>query len=568
MLSQIYIEIKNLLQAVGVYDNVEFSVPPKPEMGDAAFLCFALAKAEGKKPNEIAISLAEKLSAKIVPGGLTKKVAAFGPYVNFFIDSSEVSKIILKSVDKKGERFGFDSEKKKEKVMVEYSQPNTHKEFHVGHLRNVCIGSSVVNLLRLNGYKTVSANYIGDIGSHVAKCLWYIKKNNFQPPETGRGKWLGTMYSEASALIEEKPDLKSEVAAIQQKLESGDKELLSVWKETKKWSMVGFEKIYKILGVEFDEWFFESEVEKPGKKIVQELLKNGIAKSGEGGAIIVDLAPYGLDTFLILKSDGTSLYATKDLALAQLKFKKFGIDKSITVIDNRQRQYFSQLFKTLELSGWKREMVFLGYEFVTLPEGAMSSRKGNVVLFDNLYAEVKNKLFSETKARHEAWSVQQVEDTVRCLALAAIKFDMLKHPIDKAIVFDIKEATSFEGFTGPYLLYVVARINSLLDKAKKGKIKAGSHYELLTSPEEKKLVLHIGGAEEAVQKALSHYNPSVIARHAFELAQAFNDFYNKQRIVDAETKDLAGARLSLCLATQQVLKNMLGVLAIETVEEM
>lgn len=568
MLKSIQLELENLFNAVGQKPVGEFSVPPKAEMGDIAYPCFAEAKAEGKKPNEIAVNLAEKLNPKINPGGLISRAQAFGPYVNFFIDPAAVSKIILKEVDKKGERFGFDTQKKQEKVMVEYSQPNTHKEFHVGHIRNVCIGSSVVNLLRLNGYKTTSANYVGDIGAHVAKCLWYIKKNNFQPPETGRGRWLGTMYAEASALIEEKPDLKSEVAVVQQKLESGDQELVSFWKETKKWSMVGFEKIYKILGVEFDEWFFESEVEKPGKKIVQELLKSGIAKIGEGGAIIVDLASYGLDTFLILKSDGTSLYATKDLALAQLKFKKFSIDKSITVIDNRQRQYFSQLFKTLELSGWKKEMVFLGYEFVTLPEGAMSSRKGNVVLFDNLYAEVKTKLFAETKARHEAWPVQQVEETVCRLALAAIKFDMLKHPTDKAIVFDIKEATAFEGFSGPYLLYVVARINSLLEKAKNQKIKPGSHYELLISPEEKKLVLQLGLAEETIQKALAQYNPSVIARYTFELAQSFNDFYNKQRIVDATPKDLAAARLSLCLAVAQVLKNMLGVLAIETVEEM
>ena len=567
MLKQIQVEIEALLAPYHIKAE-GLTIPPKSEMGDLAFPCFALAKAAGKKPNEIAKEIVDELTKKLSATSIVKKAQDFGPYVNFFLRAEAITEVVLKGIKKKGKEFGFNTEKKKGQVMVEYSQPNTHKEFHIGHVRNVCIGSSVVNMFRLNGYKTISANYIGDIGAHVAKCLWYIKK--FQPgvPQNNRGRWLGMMYTEASRLIEEKPELKTEVAEVQRKLESGEKEWVSLWEETKEWSMESFKKIYQTLGVEFDEWFFESDVEKPGKKMVQELLKKGVAKKGEGGAVIVDLSQYGLDIFLILKSDGTSLYATKDLALAQEKFKRFKIDKSIYVVDNRQRQYFNQLFKTLELMGWKKDLVFLGYDFVTLPSGAMSSRRGNVVLFDDLYNEVNKFLRNETAERHQDWPAETIEAVAKKLSLAAIKFDMLKHPIDKMIIFDIKEATSVEGFSGPYLLYVVARINSLAAKAKKEKLKPGNDLSGLTSEEEKKLAVMMGEAEAMISKAISQYNPSVITRYCFELAQAFNDFYNKFSVLSAESKELSAARLALSLAVKQVLENMLSVLAIDTVEEM
>ncbi len=570
MSTPIYSTITELLKKVGVTGAIELGAPPKADMGDFAFACFALAKEQKQKPNEVAAEIVQKLANGKWKMEMIEKVQAFGPYVNFFVKPGALASLVIQDILKRGEKYGMAETEKPERVMVEFSQPNTHKEFHVGHLRNVSIGSTIVNLFKANGYNTLAANYVGDIGAHVAKCLWYMQKYAAgQTPESGRGKWLGMLYAKATQHLEEHPEEQPEVSITQQKLESGDAALLALWAETKEWSMEGFHSMYATLGTHFDEWFFESEVEKPGKEMVRELLDKEVAEFGDRGAVIVNLEEYGLDTFLILKSDGTSLYATKDLALAKKKFLEYKIDKSIYVVDNRQRFYFKQLFKTLELLGWHKDMFFLGYDFVTLPEGAMSSRKGNVVLFEDLYNQVKKIIVEEELgSRHADWVADKKEAVGKTIALAAIKFDILKHPTDKVITFNIKEATSFEGFSGPYLLYVVARVNSIIRKAEVEKYTGEADYNVLTSPEEKKLVLMMGEYQEVLAKALEQYNPSVVARYCFDLAQAFNDFYAKHSILNAEGNAITHARLVLATAVQRVLKNALGVLSIETVEEM
>lgn len=558
-------EVIKLLQGAGLKGDINIIIPPNPEMGDLAFATFELAKAQQKNPFEIT----RELKIKIMEIGgfdFVERIEAAGPYLNFYLKTSELAKSVINEITDKGESFGKAKRKQKEKVMIEYSQPNTHKEFHIGHLRNVCIGSSLVNIFRSSGYKVFSTNYIGDVGAHVAKCLWYIKKFNKQIPDENKGKWLGQMYTEASQVLEDKPEYKSEIQEVQVKLEGGDKEFVKFWKESKEWSLQEFKRIYGLLGVKFDVWFYESEVEKPGKEMVAELLKKGIAQTGEGGAIIVDLSQYGLDTFLILKSDSTSLYATKDLALAKKKFADYKIDKSIMVVDFRQEFYFKQLFKTLELAGWKKDLKYVGYEFVKLPEGAMASRTGNVVLFDDLFNDVFVTEMEEVKSRHADWDIKKVEDTARVLALGALKFDMLKHPVDKVIVFNKQEALSFDGYTAPYVLYVVARINSLL---KKSKIKIKKvDFKLFKEPEEKQLLVLMSQFDEIIRKSLENFNPSVVIKYCFDLAKQYNDFYAKHSVLSAVTPEIINARLTLSSSVKQVLENGLGLLTIDTVEEM
>ena len=252
MLEVIIKDIKTLLRDVGVTGDLEFTTPPNPELGDIALPCFTMAKESKKSPVELAREISEKLKVKAcspMSGGeslkFIEKIEALGPYVNFYLDTAELSKTVIKEIEKKEKDYGANKNGKGAKVMVEYSQPNTHKEFHIGHLRNVCIGSSVVEILKNNGYKVVAANYIGDIGAHVAKCLWYIKKFGKEASDdVSPGQWLGKMYAEASAYIENNPEAKIEVAEVQNKLESGDKEWLKFWKETKEWSMDSFKKIY------------------------------------------------------------------------------------------------------------------------------------------------------------------------------------------------------------------------------------------------------------------------------------------------------------------------------------
>jgi arginyl-tRNA synthetase len=313
--------------------------------------------------------------------------------------------------------------------------------------------------------------------------------------------------------------------------------------------------------------FYEKDIKAFGQTKVGELLKKGIATVGEGGAIIIDLTPYKLDIALLRKSNGVGLYLTSDLPLAEEKLKKYPVDESI-VTGEEQKFYFKQLYKILELTGFKEKLTHLSYGLVNLPEGKMSSRTGNVILYENLRDQIFDLMVEETKQRHTDWTKKKVIDTSKKLTQAALKFDMQKHEAVKNIVFDLKEATSFEGFSGPYILYTIARINSLVAKAKKEKISAGKEFGVLVAPEEKALVLMMGEIETVVEKALESYNPSAIARYVFELAQAYNNFYSKNKVVGAKTAELASARLALSVAVQQVLKNMLSILTIEAVEEM
>ena len=548
-----------------IIDLSQIAIPPDDQLGDLALPCFELAKKLKKAPNQVAADLAIDITGKTI----IAKAQAAGPYLNFFLDKEALAKLIIDAVDSEKNDFGTNKKGKGQKIMIEYSQPNTHKEFHIGHLRNVCIGSSLVNIYRLGGYKVIAANYLGDIGAHVAKTLWYwqkyVKEADVPTDLKTRGEFLGQIYSKASQLVGEDKALKEEVQKVQQKLEAGDKDLLKLWKTTRKWSLDLFAEIYKIIGVKFDVYFYESEVEVPGKKIVSQLLKEGIAIKSEG-AIIVDLKKYDLDVFLILKSDGTALYATKDLALSQIKFKKYKIDKSLYVIDVRQSMYFKQLFKTLELMGFKEEMIHVPYDFVKLKDGIISSRSGNVITFLEVYNKCLEKVTAEILKRHQDWPEIKVNDTAKKISLAALKFDLLKQSNNKIVTFDIDEALSLEGFTGPYIQYATVRINSILAKAPK--IEKGFAYQhYLYENIEKSLLKKLALYPQVIEDILASNDPSALAHYLFGLASEFNSFYHEFPILQAEDK-IKKARLKLIMATKQVLENGLNVLGIETVNEM
>lgn len=568
MLSKIQQELNRLLQSAGIHPADDFAAPPKPEMGDVAFPCFNIAKTYGKNPAEAAKELAEKIAAQLSGDSFVEKVQAFGPYVNFFFCSEKVVAETILEIEKSKDKFVSNIEGKGKRVIIEYPSNNTHKEFHIGHFRNVCIGNALVQLYEKSGCKVFPVNYLNDFGAHVAKCLWGLQRfhEDEKPPEN-KQKWLGEIYAEASRYLKDHPEEALEVQEIQKQLEAKDQRIWKTFNETRKWSIEKFDEIFNELKVKHVHTFFEKDIKAKGQMIVDKLLKKGIAKVGEGGAIIIDLSEYGLDVALVRKSNGVGLYLTSDLPLAEEKFNKFDVDESIVITGEEQTFYFKQLYKILELTGVDKKLTHLSYGLVNLPEGKMSSRTGKVILYEDLRDQVYEKMYSETKERHTDWKEMKIVEIAKVLTQAALKFDMQKHESGKNITFDIKEATSFEGFSGPYLLYVVARINSIKEKAKKEGIKPGKTMGL-TSMEEKKLALFIGEAKAVVKKALFQYNPSVIARYSFELAQAFNDFYNKHSVINAETKDLASARLTLCLAVHQVLISMLSILKIDSVEEM
>ncbi|MBT5503030.1 arginine--tRNA ligase [Candidatus Falkowbacteria bacterium] len=542
----------------------QFTEPPNREMGDLALPCFDLAAQLKLDPQATCQEILKRAQADMLE--IIEEVKAAGPYLNFVIKSAYLNKLVLESK--------FEPEKKvTEKVMIEYSQPNTHKEFHVGHSRNAILGAALVKIHRFLNKKpknVIAANYIGDTGVHVAKVLWYITKFNSNidiPKGVTNSEYLGQAYTEAVKKLEEDETLNQEVSDIHKELEAGDKDLVSLWRSTKEWSMIGFYDVYNLLNVEFDEWFWESEEEAVGKKIVQNILDEKtipqIRKSD--GAVIADLKEFKLEVLVLIKSDGNALYGAKDIPLGMKKFDKFKVKKSIYVVDNRQSLYIKQVFKLLDLLGYEdREKIHVAYDFVTLPDGAMASRKGNVVTFSKFYNEIWKKTIEETKERHDEWPRDRIEAVASKIALAAIKFFMLKYDNNSVIVFDVKKALAFEGDSGPYLLYTLARINSILRKTKlKGKV----DYSLLTDKTEKALILHMSNFNEIVVKVAQDNVPMRLCTYLIDLTQLYNNFYHQCPVLKSE-ENLRLARLTLCSKVKFLLEKGLNLLNIDPVDEM
>lgn len=540
--------------------------PPDTKFGDIALPCFAYVKEMGKNPAELARVIA---AGEVYASAWVQEVNAAGSYVNFVLKSGAVARALFAAL-KKNKHFGANNLGKGERVMIEYPSPNTHKEFHIGHVRNVCLGVALTRLYEASDFKIMQVDYTNDLGSHVAKCLWALRKfhKGEKPPHGHEARWLGAIYAEGAQKLEEHPEYIPEVSEVLQKLEARERSVYALWKKTRAWSIKGMNGYLKELGVHYKREFFESEVKDEGKKIVAELLKKGIAQKSQG-AVIIDMNAQGLGIMLLLKSDGTGLYATSDLALARKKFKLFKIDRSINITDVRQSLYFKQLFRALALSGFSQKMTHIGYEFVRLPEGAMASRAGRVVLYEDMRNEIIDGAAEETRTRHPEWSAHKVRSTALALALAGLKFGMLKYDPGKVIVFDKKEALSFEGFTGPYLLYTLARMNSLLKKvrqsaASRGRLRADS----LTTWQEKQLVIQCLRLPEVIQNAAENNNPSDLAQYAYKLCKLFAGFYEQCPVLRAPNLSLFAARVALSVATRDVLEKCLKLLGLPLIKDM
>ena len=556
-------EAQKLLDGIGIKAEIDaITTPPDPKLGDFSFPVFSAAKEAKKNPAEFAAKAIEGLGARFK---YFSKVETAGPYINFFVDPNKLAELALAEIGKEKNDFGNNNTGKGKKLMVEFSQPNTHKEFHVGHSRGTLLGQSLVNILLANGYKVISANYYNDSGANVAKWLWcYTKFHNGEEPKDNRAEFLSHVYAEANEKSKDSEEAKLEISEIKQKFEQGDRELVKIWKKSRKWSIDQFKEIYKLLGVKFDECFYESDQAKEGREVVKKLLDDGIAQKSQG-AVIIDLEKYNLGAFLILKSDGTALYSTHDLPLAQKKFKEYKIDASWYVVDVRQSLYFQQLFKTLEMMGFKEPMRHVDYDFVSTPKGVISSRLGKVPTFIGLYNELFNLAKKSTKERHKDWSEKEVDMSAEKISLSAIKFEMLKTSRKKEIIFDPEKALSFEGFTGPYILYTIARISSILKKARSIKNKKFKDAEIVDI--EKELLLKIIKYPEILKEAAIEAEPAHIAQYSFELAQKFAEFYHKQNVLKAESPEKEW-RLALIGATKEVLENGLDKLGIKYLKKM
>jgi arginyl-tRNA synthetase len=551
----------------GEISAADFIVPPDRKLGDFAFGCFKLAKAMGKSPADIAKELATKIDLK--NSEFASAVAA-GPYLNFTLNTGDAVHRVVREIEVAGDKFGMSSGKPE--LLLEYSQPNTHKEIHVGHLRAMVVGQSLVNILQADGWDVVPMSYHGDVGAHVAKCLWWIQKNGgieALSADQRNGEYLGKMYTEASKQLEANPDFKDEVSEVQRKLEAHDPVLEKVWQETRRWSLDEMAQVFDELGVKIKRQYLESEVVDRGQQMVDELLNKGVAKESQG-AIVVDLEDKKLGVFLIRKSDGTSLYATKDLALAELKFKEYPkADRSMIVVDNRQSFYFQQLFETLNMMKIGKPQEFVGFEYVTLKSGAMSSREGNIVTYETFRDEVVKYATDEVVKRHaeHGWNDGKIDHTAWCIAMAGMKFGMLKQDNDKLYTFDLEQSLAFDGDTGPYCQYAATRLASIMRKAGTGNPFKQELTRGYDQAPEKTLALALAQFPAKVSQAAQELRPSIIAQWCIDASQRVSEFYHEVPVLESEG-DLKEGRLRLVAAARAALVQGLALLSIPVPDEM
>jgi arginyl-tRNA synthetase len=510
------------------------------------------------------------------PAGFNQVEAQKG-YLNLYYSPGEFARRMIDAVLEQGTAYGS-GERRGERVMIEFSQPNTHKAFHVGHLRSAILGDALCRIYDFAGYDVVRANYPGDMGLHVIKWLWNYRKHHIEErPDKDITQWMGSVYADASRRLEEDPTLESEVRAVYALWDQRDPEIVSLWQETRQWSLDGFNEMYNILGIRFDRYYFNSEEEQPGKLVVSELIRDGIAiDERPAGPVIVkldELLGNKQDKYrvlVVLRSDNTALYATEDLALAIRKFSDYpDLVKSIYIVDVRQSLHFTQVFKTLEIAGYPfaERCIHIPYEVVSLPGNVvMSSREGTIVLLEDLIREAISRALDVVQEKNPTLEDEQMQSVARAVGLGALKFPMLSRDNAKIVTFDWQTALDFNGQAAPYIQYAQVRANSILRKLEEPlPAPLTPSYEL--EPSEVQLVDLISRLPGEVQRAAAEYKPLHLANIAYETAKAFTDFYNQCPVLKAEPEKRL-ARLRLVAAARQTLANTLNLLGIEAPEVM
>ncbi|MCR4284796.1 MAG: arginine--tRNA ligase [archaeon] len=536
-------------------------IPPNDELGDYAFPCFSLAKKLKKSPIEIAEDLTNKLRKNPLEG--ISNISQAGSYVNFLIDKKILAESVLKEVGKKS--WGTLNLENK-KIGIEYPGPNTNKALHVGHLRNISIGESLSNISKAIGNKIFHVNIYNDRGILISKSMIaYEKFGKGKTPESEgiKGdKFVGQFYQIFTKEAEKNPQLEEEAMKKLNLWESGDKETINLWKKMNSWAYKGMQETFNTFGLsKIDKNYYESEMYEFGKNIIQDGLKRKIFYKKEDGAIAIDLGKEGLGEKVVLRADGTSIYITQDLYLAEKRINDFKLDSSYYVVGNDQDYHFKVLFKILEKLGIKKDMKHLSYGMVALPSGKMKSRTGTTVYADDLIEDIKNLALRKITERGVKIQKKEIERRALITALAAIKYSLLKIDIKKQIIFDPKEAVSFEGDTGPYLLYSYARASSIIRKVKSKKpVKIVDLKE-----QEIKLLKKIDIFPKIVQNAQTNLAPNLIANYSFELSKLFNEFYHSCPVMGSMEE---GFRLKLVNAFRVTLKKSLDLLGIEVLEEM
>jgi len=562
--------------------EITLGFPPNVSFGDFTIACFSLAKQFKSNPKEIATAIANAMN----PTDYISSVSADGAYVNIFLSDVQSFGAVCGDISQAGPDFGKSNIGVGEKVMVEYLSPNTNKPLHLGHLRNGVLGMAVSRILESTGHTVVRANLINDRGVHICKSMLAYQRwgNGATPKSSGKkgDHFVGDLYVLYSKKSEESPDLEEEVQNMLLRWENGDQEIIDLWKLMNGWVYQGFEQTYSSCGFEFDVFYYESDTYKLGKEIVGRGLESGILEKSDDGFVYATLPveQFSCDRdgnptrATLLRPDGTSVYITQDIGTAILKFKEHDLTKSVYVVGSEQVHHFKALFAIIGMLGyqWARNCFHLSYGMVYLPDGKMKSREGKVVDADDLLEEVR--LLAEQEILHRnsitGNNSQLLLDRSRKIALAAIKFYLLRINPAQVIHFDPSESISFEGETGPYCQYTYARCQSVLHRAEQSGLTSNNpDFSQLGNPEERNVLRMLMSFSDVVARSAQQFNPSIVCNWTIECARAINRFYQKHKVVDLDADaGLVSARLELVRLSAETLSHGLELLGIETVDEM
>ncbi|HEM4767218.1 TPA: arginine--tRNA ligase [Streptococcus suis] len=545
------------LEVEAIYNLLE--KPKSSEMGDIAFPAFSLAKVERKAPQAIAADIVEKLD----PTGF-EKVVATGPYVNFFLDKAAISHQVLTDVITEKDQYGKLNIGQGHNVTIDMSSPNIAKPFSVGHLRSTVIGDALANIHEKLGYKPIRINHLGDWGKQfgmliVAYKLWGDKAAVEADPISE----LLKLYVRINAEAEEKPELDEEARQWFKKLEDGDSEAHELWQWFRDESLVEFNRIYDKLGVTFDSYNGEAFYNDKMDEGIQILEEKGLLQESKG-ARIVDLESYNLPPALIMKTDGATLYITRDMATAMYRKRTYDFVKSIYVVGQEQINHFKQLKAVLKEMDfdWSDDMTHVTFGLVTKDKKKLSTRKGNIILLEPTLDEAISRALTQIEAKNP--DLENKEEVAHAVGVGAVKFYDLKTDRDNGYDFDLEAMVSFEGETGPYVQYAYARIQSILRKA--NFVPSAENDYKLADAESWDIIKHIQNFSNVVERAGDKFDPSLIAKYAINLAQAFNKYYAHTRILDESPE--RDSRLALAYATGLVLKEALRLLGVKAPEKM